>query len=195
MESTNFKSGKGDIAVNEFRSEKEMENLFLKKKNELICAGKSAFMSLDRDDRYLLRVFLGYENGLGLNRPHCKDKKTAPVYVRETLFDPDKLLDGHEETIKTEICERTKHGKLETIFPIFQGKWFEEGMTFSDAEACACVRSFQAFNRSFMTDLSFKRLKPATRMFIAGPVSIAFYTERERERETKKEIERKKEKK
>ena len=155
-------------------TEKDTEMFFEKKKQELICLGKSVNMALDKDDRFLLRVFLGYQNGLGLSRP-CKDPDTAPVYLKETLFDPDKEDDLK---IKTDIepCERTVHGKLQTLYPIFRGKWFEQGITFSHAESCALVRSFQTFDRVYATDLCMKRMKPGTRIFIAGPVSFFLFS-------------------
>ena len=153
-------------------TEKDTETFFQKKKQELICLGKSVSMALDKDDRFLLRVFLGYENGLGLNRP-CKNPESAPVYLKETLFDPDKE-DVMKNKTDIKSCERTVHGKLQTVFPVFDGKWFEQGITFSPAESCALVRSFQTFDRVYATDLCMKRMRPGTRIFIAGPVSFFF---------------------
>ena len=149
-------------------TEKDMEEYFEAKKQELICLSKSTSMALDKDDRFLLRVFLGYQNGLGLNRA-CKDPNNAPVYLKETLFDPDKDVDMNETN--RESCKQTAHGTMQTLFPIFQGKWFEQGISFSPSESCALVRSFQTFDRAYATDLCMKRMKPGTRIFICGPVS------------------------
>ena len=105
----------------------------------------------------------GYENGYNLKRS-IKSKENASVYVSETLF--------QSESENEELKENISQGNLPTIFPIFEkGAWFRNGITFSDAEECAIIRSFQNFPRFFMADYCFKRFKPGSRIFLTGPVS------------------------
>ena len=140
-----------------------MENIYHLKRERLISDGKKIQFALDGQDQKLLRTFLGYENGFGLNRA-TKKKEEASIYVKETILNKTEL----EKIENNKISD----GSLPRIFPLFSGDWFKKGIDFSEEECCATIRSFQSFKRFYMCDYSYKRFKPGTRLFISGPVRI-----------------------
>ena len=145
--------------------EQEEMGIYEIKKQNLISAGRSVHNALTAEDRKLLLTFFGYENGYGLNRA-VKSQENLGVYIKETLFTAtDNDLSGNEE--KKEIAG-LEYGSIPTIFPVF-GDWFKNGYDLSESEQTAIIRSFQSFSRFFITDYSFKRLAPGTRIFLCGP--------------------------
>ena len=144
--------------VNKLINEKEIYRL---KKENLISAGRTLEYGLVNEDRKILKIFFGFQNGFGLNR-ECKKTDNIALYIKETLFGKD---DNEAQFDETSV----PNGSIPTIFPIFGEKWFKIGITLTESEMCAIIRSYQSFSRFFITDFSFKRLQAGSRILISGP--------------------------
>ena len=67
------------------------------------------------------------------------------------------------------IFEGSYAEKPEDILPI-KSAWFPLGYQLDETQQVALVRAFQTFPRIMEPDVSFKKLKFGTKIFLSGPV-------------------------
>ena len=124
-------------------AEKQIHEVYAKRRNELVKDAQTKKFSLTAGDRRLLKVFLGYTNGFGIKHNKLKGYDNACLYVRETLLDAS-VEDENSENSEKEAGENKENARspIPLVFEKYGKKWMSIGKSFTANEEVTDKKKF-----------------------------------------------------